>query len=98
MAGTELDVLALIGSCIAASWGDEAPPAFTRTSSFAELGADSVRVVEIVHHLECRLACEFSEAQLVALETIDDLYRLVEATRRIEVAMPSDDRAVRHRS
>ena len=83
MAGTELDVLALIGSCIATSWGDEAPPSFSRSSSFAELGADSVRVVEIVHHVECRLGCEFSESQLVALVSIDDLCRLVEATRRI---------------
>ena len=98
MAGTAPDALALIASCIATSWGDEAPPSFTRTSSFAELGADSVRVVEIVHHVECRLACEFSEAQLVTLTSIDDLCRLIEATPRIEAAIPSDNRAIRHRS
>ncbi|TDJ38294.1 MAG: acyl carrier protein [Gammaproteobacteria bacterium] len=93
MSGTELDALALVRSCIVASWGDEAPPSFARTSSFAELGADSVRVVEIVHHVECRLACEFSEEQLLALTSIDDLCRLVEATRRTDAAIPSDHRA-----
>ena len=81
MAGTEPDdVLALVGSCIVASFGEEAP-LFTRGSSFAELGADSVRVVEIVHLVECRLEREFSESQLVALVSIDDLCRLIEATR-----------------
>ena len=81
MASTDRDVLALVTSCVVASWGEETPPAFTRSSSFAELGADSVRVVEIVHQVECRLDCEFSEAQIVALEGIDELCRLVEATR-----------------
>jgi acyl carrier protein len=78
MAGTEPDdALALVASCIVASFGDEAP-LFTRGSSFAELGADSVRVVEIVHLVECRLDCEFSEAQLVAVVSVDDLCQLVE--------------------
>jgi acyl carrier protein len=62
------------------------------------LGADSVRVVEIVHHVECRLACEFSEAQLVALTSIDDLCRLVQETRQIDAEAPSDNRAVRPRN
>jgi acyl carrier protein len=48
--------------------------------TFAELGADSVRVVEIVHQVERRLEREFSEAQLVALVSIDDLCRLVEGS------------------
>jgi acyl carrier protein len=97
MSGTELDALALVTACVAASWGEQAP-LFTRSSSFAELGADSVRVVEIVHHVECRLACEFSEAQLVALVSIDDLCRLVEATGCVDFASPSDSRATRRPS
>jgi len=81
MAGTEPDdALTLVASCIVASFGEQAP-LFTRDSSFAELGADSVRVVEIVQLVECRLEREFSEAQLVALVSIDDLCRLIEGSR-----------------
>lgn len=80
MSGAELDALALVTACIMASWGGEAP-VFTRHSTFAELGADSVRVVEIVHQVECRLEREFSESQLAALVSIDDLCQLIEGTR-----------------
>ena len=80
MSGAEHDTLALVKACIVASF-DEQAPVFTRRSTFAELDADSVRVVEIVHRVECRLDCEFSEAQLVALVSVDDLCKLVEATR-----------------
>lgn len=66
----------IVARCIAAAWRDRPMPAITRTTRFDELGVDSVELIEIVFGVEQVVAREFTEAELLAIETVGDLCRL----------------------
>lgn len=70
-----------IAERIKAGWAGEEPPSFIGEASFAELGVDSVRLIEIVYEVECVLDVRFDEAQLLSIETIADLYELAAEAR-----------------
>lgn len=71
----------LVGRCIVAAWPDGTAPSVTRSTRFDELGVDSVGLIEIVYSVEQALEREFSEAELLSIETVGDLCRLAEAAR-----------------
>jgi len=72
-------VMELLGSAVQES--DSELIAIDSQTPLAELGLDSLKLVEIVYELEREFAIETDEELLAQLESVDDVVVMVESAR-----------------
>ena len=81
MSNPDVDVIALLQRASRAVQGRELPT-LTRTTRLAEIGVDSVGLLEMVGAIEDEIGLRLPDEEIARLATVDDVADLIARTRR----------------